>query len=431
MQPTALRPAALVLALTAPVLADGPFQDLSFDEALTAAKQAKNVVFIDFFTTWCAPCKELDRVTWKDERVVVWLTEKTIALKIDAEDEIDLAKRFGVDGYPTLLFVDPAGTERGRIVGFREPEEFLSEAADVLHGVTECERLQRELETAPNDPSLRRRYGTALAREGHFEEALREYLWCYDKGMAHAPDFRSVRTSFLLADIVRLGKNYPAAFAALREREAAARERVLAGEGGATEAIEVASICRDLREKERVLELWDGLAAEDRLDAPMRQALFDHVVDLLLAAGRHADVLAGVGDVFAYLDGKLQFFEMATADLSDQSLRDFMLRTTLVDTAKVYGALLGAKDERGPLFAERVLAFDASALAFSRLVRAAAGVEAWATARELLVRAYASVDEEDHGALRAAERKLPKAERLPRDEGTPETGARQAGQGVR
>src|SRR5580765_4969291 len=97
----------LVLAPISPgrIEIEGPFQELGFDQALAAAKKDGKVVMIDFFTTWCGPCKRLDKVTWADADVQKWLGEKTVALKIDAEKEAKLADRFDVHAYPTIVFV--------------------------------------------------------------------------------------------------------------------------------------------------------------------------------------------------------------------------------------------------------------------------------------------------------------------------------------
>ena len=85
--------AMFVAAAMIPVAsADGPFRDLGFEAALAEAKKAERVVFVDFYTTRCGPCKMLDRSTWKDEGVIKFLNEKTVALKIDAEKEVELAK---------------------------------------------------------------------------------------------------------------------------------------------------------------------------------------------------------------------------------------------------------------------------------------------------------------------------------------------------
>jgi thiol:disulfide interchange protein len=105
-----------------------PFVSLTFDAALAEAKRADKVVMIDFFTTWCGPCKKLDRVTWKDPEVVKWLGEHAVAMKVDAEKNVELAKRFQVNAYPTMVFVDGGGKEVERLLGYYEPPAFLEKA---------------------------------------------------------------------------------------------------------------------------------------------------------------------------------------------------------------------------------------------------------------------------------------------------------------
>ena len=410
---TLVRPFLFLSLLPAPFFGDGPFRELSFEEALETAAQEERVIFIDFYTTWCAPCKQLDKVTWKDDAVIEWLNENTIAIKVDAEDEPDLARRFGVDVYPTLLFLSSNADERGRLIGYKEPSEFLTEAPLAMRGDAESLRVERQLERDPNNPGLRMRLGSALVRETRFEEALAQFLWCYDSGVKHDRTFTGVRTSFLLDNIVRLGKKYPAAVEALRDRELHARTVLLSEKGTYAEAVEVAAICRVLGENARVLETWDALVERKRLDSTIEAVLLDQVIDLMLDAERYTDVLSAVHDVDSYLERKLQFFAMATTGEEDESLVEYMLRSTLVDSAKVYAALLGAKDERASAFSTAVLEFNDSGLAYAQLVRAAARVSAWEPARRLLTLGYEILGEDGQAVLRSAERKLPKKERLP------------------
>ncbi len=109
-----------------------PFVDLPFEQALERAREQDKVVMVDFFATWCPPCKQLDKTTWKDADVIAWLEQETVALKIDAEKEAQLARRFRLEGYPTMLFVDPDGSEIDRILGYRDAAAFLGEAQDML-----------------------------------------------------------------------------------------------------------------------------------------------------------------------------------------------------------------------------------------------------------------------------------------------------------
>ncbi|MHC4796460.1 MAG: thioredoxin family protein, partial [Planctomycetota bacterium] len=74
----------LLFTLTAPVTLpaeDQPFVSLTFKQARAKAKKENKAVFIDFYTTWCGPCKMLDDSTLKDKKVIALLKNKTIPLK--------------------------------------------------------------------------------------------------------------------------------------------------------------------------------------------------------------------------------------------------------------------------------------------------------------------------------------------------------------
>lgn len=90
------------------------------------------LVMIDFYTTWCGPCKQLDRQTFPDPRVVK-ASKQLIALKQDAEKEgRHVAKEYGVNAFPTILFVDGEGKLRDRIIGFASPDEFAPRMQQII-----------------------------------------------------------------------------------------------------------------------------------------------------------------------------------------------------------------------------------------------------------------------------------------------------------
>ena len=68
-----------------------PFSDLSFEAASKEAGQMGKIVLVDFYTTWCGPCKMLDKTTWTDAEVIKLLKQKTVALRLDAEKETNLS----------------------------------------------------------------------------------------------------------------------------------------------------------------------------------------------------------------------------------------------------------------------------------------------------------------------------------------------------
>jgi tetratricopeptide (TPR) repeat protein len=123
-----------------------------FENILKAAKQQNKPVFIDFYTTWCSPCKRLDKVTYQDGKVVDYLNS-IVSVKYDAEkDEGEtLAGKFRVKAYPTLLLLDPDGKEIDRHVGYLDPEEFVEVIQGYQNGIGTVAYYEALLEKNPDD----------------------------------------------------------------------------------------------------------------------------------------------------------------------------------------------------------------------------------------------------------------------------------------
>jgi thiol:disulfide interchange protein len=96
--------------------------------AMERAKEENKPMMIDFYTTWCGPCKMLDRNTFSDPRVREWMTENVIFTKVDGDKHRGLIRKYGVRAYPTVVFISPEGRELGRLRGYRPPSKFLPAA---------------------------------------------------------------------------------------------------------------------------------------------------------------------------------------------------------------------------------------------------------------------------------------------------------------
>ncbi|HAM85483.1 MULTISPECIES: thioredoxin family protein [Butyricimonas] len=92
------------------LVAQTNFRDITYKEALAAAKAEKKLVFIDFYTSWCGPCKMMMKNIFPLKEVGNYLNSKFVCIKIDAEkgEGPELAKRYQVKAYPTFVAINPA-----------------------------------------------------------------------------------------------------------------------------------------------------------------------------------------------------------------------------------------------------------------------------------------------------------------------------------
>lgn len=132
------------------------FQSLSFEEALTQAKEQDKLIFIDAYAVWCGPCKQMDKNVFSQTEVGKVYNEKFINLKIDMEkgEGVELAGRFGVRAYPTFLFVDGSGEVVHRSIGYQQAPQFI-ELAEVANDPSkQLGAKTRKYEEGNRDPEF-------------------------------------------------------------------------------------------------------------------------------------------------------------------------------------------------------------------------------------------------------------------------------------
>ena len=92
----------------------------AFDKAT-----ASGLAMVDFWATWCGPCKMLSPVI---ESIGGQYEGKVLVGKVNVDEEPDLARRFGVMSIPTVIFLKD-GKEIDRKVGVM-PGAVFTQALD-------------------------------------------------------------------------------------------------------------------------------------------------------------------------------------------------------------------------------------------------------------------------------------------------------------
>lgn len=70
-----------------------------------------------------------------DPKAIEYFTNEVILLKVNAEQDTLLAAEYHISGYPTAVLLDGNGEEIDRIIGYREPEEYIQILSDYRKGI--------------------------------------------------------------------------------------------------------------------------------------------------------------------------------------------------------------------------------------------------------------------------------------------------------
>jgi len=145
--------------------------DSSWETVLTQAKEQNKYVFVDFYTTWCGPCKRLDKITYQDAKVIDFLNS-TVPVKLDAEKEgEELAHEYRVAFYPTLIVIGPDGEEVDRHLGYLDPEQFLNVIEGYTKGIGTVAALEQKLGDNPDDIEILHDLGLKYSDAVHPDKA--------------------------------------------------------------------------------------------------------------------------------------------------------------------------------------------------------------------------------------------------------------------
>ena len=121
---------------------------MTLGEALEAQRENPKKIIVDVYTNWCGPCKLMDKKTFQNRDVAIYISKYYYAVKFNAEgletinyygntftnpdydpnrngrnSTHQFTEFLGVKGYPTVVFISETGDLITPLVGYQNPQQ--------------------------------------------------------------------------------------------------------------------------------------------------------------------------------------------------------------------------------------------------------------------------------------------------------------------
>jgi len=164
---------SLFALLVGSVDAQTEFRKLTHDEGLAAAKAEGKLLFIDFYTQWCGPCKSMAKNVFPQKEVGDFFNEKFVCLQLDAENPAEgknYTQQYEVVAYPTFVIVDPAQNNKviyNHAGGNSDPQAFVEQIRMAITPDLSAENLSKRYNQGERDAQLISAYASYKLEEAN------------------------------------------------------------------------------------------------------------------------------------------------------------------------------------------------------------------------------------------------------------------------
>jgi len=158
------------------------FEHGDFASVCAKAKKENKLIFIDFYTSWCGPCKRMRETVFMQDNVGKYFNDNFVNYKIDAEkgEGKDIAAKYHIQYYPTYFFIDSKGAVFNKAIGFCPDTVFLGYAGKAQQEFVDpssLPRLRAQYAAKKKDTAYLRLYINKLvAASLHAFDLVEQYL---------------------------------------------------------------------------------------------------------------------------------------------------------------------------------------------------------------------------------------------------------------
>jgi len=96
-----------------------------YEKGLALGKSSNKKIMINFYADWCGYCKKMEKETFGAAKVADYLNANFIAIRINSDKNMELARAYHVTGLPVTWFLTENGDKIGNRPGWMNAGTFL------------------------------------------------------------------------------------------------------------------------------------------------------------------------------------------------------------------------------------------------------------------------------------------------------------------
>lgn len=179
------------------------------DAALKKAKAENKLVFVDFYTSWCGPCKVMSAEVFPLPNVGAFFNSRFVNCKVQCDDKgigVELGEKYKVIAYPTLMFLNGDGELVHSYVGSTSGNGLIEAAKVALNPDKNLMSMLKQWEAGDRSQTFVASYFKKLKGVYQYEKASADFNTYFDKlSTAEKTD----KTTFDLINTVKIAPFSP------------------------------------------------------------------------------------------------------------------------------------------------------------------------------------------------------------------------------
>jgi thioredoxin-related protein len=99
---------------------------VGYDEGMALGKKDGKKIMINFYADWCGYCRKMNKEIFTQGEAADFINQNFVPIRINTENEKQLAEAYKVSGLPTTWFLDKGGEGILNLPGYLPKEMFMS-----------------------------------------------------------------------------------------------------------------------------------------------------------------------------------------------------------------------------------------------------------------------------------------------------------------